>query len=152
MLPLFSPYKHYKGLYMEAFYKVTKNKEAKQPYHWVLFAPNNKIILTSENYSSKQMALRGIASVRVNCPYDENYERLIARDGSPYFNLVAQNGEIIGTSEMYSSDDARDAGIEAVKKYARDAEVRDETGEARSGIPKGEVKPIVSPQRPWISC
>lgn len=137
---------------LKAYYRVTKNKEAKQPYHWSLVAPNNEIILTSENYSSKQMVLRGINSVRVNCPYDENYDSLIARNGSPYFNLVAQNGEIIGTSEMYSSNDARDAGIEAVKKYGRDAEVRDETGESTSGITKEEVKPIVSPQRPWISC
>lgn len=132
----------------KAYYRVTKNIEATQPYHFVLVAPNNKTILSSENYSSKQMALKGIDSVRVNCPYDANYDRVVARDGSPYFNLVAQNGEIIGTSEMYSSDDARDGGIEAVKKYGRDAEVRDETGEATSGRTIGESKPIVSPQRP----
>jgi len=136
----------------DGYYRVTKNTEAIQPYHWVLVAPNHEVILTSENYSSKQMALKGIESVKVNCPYDENYDRLVARDGSPYFNLVAQKGEIIGTSEMYSSDDARDAGIEAVKKYGRDAEVHDETGESTDATTEGGVKPIVSPQRPWISC
>jgi len=133
---------------MKAYYKVTKNKEAKQPYHWVLVAQNHEVILTSENYSSKQMALKGIASVRVNYLYD----RLVARDGSPYFNLVAQNGEVIGRSEMYSSDNARDTGIEAVKKYGRDAEVRDKTDESTSITTTGEAKPIVSPQKPWISC
>ena len=136
----------------KGYYKVTKNKEAIQPYHWVLKAPNHEVILVSENYASKQMALKGIESVRVNCPYDENYDRVVARDGSPYFNLVAQNAEIIGTSEMYSSDDARDVGIEAVKKYGRDAEVRDETGEVTGEVTIGKAKPIVSPQRPWISC
>ena len=134
------------------YYRLTKNANAKQPYHWVLLAPNNEVILNSESYSSKQMAHKGIESVRVNSPHDESYDKLVARDGSPYFNLVAQNGEIIGTSEMYSSDHARDAGIEAVKKYGRDAEVRDETGESTSSTVTGEAKPIVSPQRPWISC
>jgi len=139
-------------LQRKPFYRLTKNIEAKQPYHWVLVAPNNEVILNSESYSSKQMALKGIESVRVNSPYDENYDRLVAKDGSPYFNLVAQNGETIGTSEMYSSDDARDIGIVAVKKYGRDAEVRDETGELTNTTTHGEVKPIVSPQKPWISC
>lgn len=134
------------------YYRVTKNNEALQPYHWVLIAPNGEIILTSENYSSKQMALKGIESVKVNCPYYENYERKIARNGSLYFNLVAQNGEIIGTSEMYSSSDARDAGIEAVKKYGRDAEIYDETGESTIKTTNREAKPITSPQKPWISC
>ena len=136
----------------QGYYIVTKNIEAKQPYHWVLVAPNHEVILTGENYSSKQMALKGIESVRVNCPYDENYDRLIAIDGSHYFNLVAQNGEIVGTSQMYSSDNARDVGIEAVKKYGRDAEVHDETGESTHATTEGGAKPIVSPQRPWISC
>jgi len=135
----------------KGYYRVTKNTEAKQPYHWVLVAPNYETILSSENYSSKQMALKGIESVRVNSPYDDNYDRLVAKDGSPYFNLVAQNNEDIGKSQMYSSDAARDVGIEAVKKYGRDAEVRDETGESTITT-TGEAKPIVSPQRPWISC
>jgi len=132
-----------------AYYVVSKNKMAKQPYHWVLVAPNNEIILTSENYSSKQMAIKGIEAVRVNCPYDENYNRLIAKDGRHYFTLLAQNREIIGVSQMYSSVDAREIGIEAVKKYGRDAKIHDETGESTSN---GEAKPIVSPQKPWISC
>ncbi len=43
------------------------------------------------------------------------------------FNLKAANGEIIGTSEMYSSTSARDNGIESVKANGPDAAVVDIT-------------------------
>jgi uncharacterized protein len=41
--------------------------------------------------------------------------------------LKAKNGEIIGTSEMYSSVGARDAGIDAVKRDAPPAPTKDLT-------------------------
>ena len=48
--------------------------------------------------------------------------------GSFRFNLLAANGEIIATSEAYSSKDAALAGIESVKKNAPSAELEDQTG------------------------
>jgi uncharacterized protein YegP (UPF0339 family) len=44
------------------------------------------------------------------------------------FNLKAANGQVIGTSEIYSSVTARDAGIESVKKNAPAASAEDNTG------------------------
>ncbi|MEJ2002779.1 MAG: YegP family protein [Maritimibacter sp.] len=43
------------------------------------------------------------------------------------FNLKASNGQVIGTSESYSSTSARDNGIESVKKNAPDASLDDQT-------------------------
>ncbi|MCX2723162.1 YegP family protein [Roseibium salinum] len=43
------------------------------------------------------------------------------------FNLKASNGQVIGTSETYSSAASRDNGIESVKKNAPDAALADET-------------------------
>ncbi len=45
------------------------------------------------------------------------------------FNLVASNGEIIGTSEVYTSDAACKKGIESVKNCAPVASVEDQTVE-----------------------
>ena len=45
------------------------------------------------------------------------------------FNLKAGNGEIIATSELYSSEKACLAGIESVKKCAPAAAVEDQTKE-----------------------
>ena len=84
-------------------------------------AGNNEIILTSEQYETKSGALNGIASVRKNAPDENRYVRKTATNGSPYFVLTAANGEIIGTSELYSTATARDNGISAVMKTAPDA-------------------------------
>jgi uncharacterized protein YegP (UPF0339 family) len=130
------------------YFRLTKNGDASQPYHWVLVAPNHEVILTSENYSTKQMALKGIASVRVNCSYDENYKRKRAKDGKFMFNLVARNGEVIGTSQMYTTKQAREVGIEAVKHYGKDATIKDETGEEDKA---SFAKSIANPPKPWLS-
>jgi uncharacterized protein len=92
-----------------------------------LKAGNGQIILTSETYDSKQSAENGINSVKVNAPHEKRYERKTASDGSPYFNLRAANNQIIGRSEMYSSESARDNGIDSVKTNAPDAPVDDTT-------------------------
>ena len=90
-----------------------------------LIAANGQVILTSQGYSSKQACETGIASVKANAPIDRHFHRLEAKDGRPYFNLVAGNGEIIGTSEMYSSIAARDNGIASVKTNALDAPIEE---------------------------
>ncbi|MCU0824769.1 MAG: YegP family protein [Leptospira sp.] len=43
------------------------------------------------------------------------------------FRLKAANGEIIASSEGYSSKAACESGIESVKKNASDAEIVDQT-------------------------
>lgn len=98
---------------MAGWFEVNQHKNGQ--YGFVLKASNGEPILVSEQYMKKATALDGIASVRVNSPIDNRYERLTAKDGSPYFNLKAANGQVIGTSEMYSSTANRDKGIESVK-------------------------------------
>jgi uncharacterized protein YegP (UPF0339 family) len=83
-----------------------------------LKAGNGETVLTSERYTSKQSAQGGIASVKTNAPIDARYARLMNAGGKPYFVLKAGNGEPIGTSESYSSEGARNDGIEAVKRIA----------------------------------
>lgn len=92
-----------------------------------LKAANGEIILTSQRYSSKQAAETGIASVRSNSPKDASYDRLTSADGKPYFTLKAENHQVIGTSELYSSESARDNGIESVKTNGPGATVSDLT-------------------------
>ena len=57
------------------------------------------------------------------------------------FNLKAGNGEVIATSEVYSSKDACLNGIESVKKNAAIAEIEDQTVEGFATLknPKFEV-------------
>ena len=102
-------------------------KSSDGQFRFVLKAGNGETILTSELYTVKPSALNGIESVRKNSPLDERYEKKTDKAGHPRFNLKAANHEIIGSSESYSSDAARDAGIASVKANAPAASLEDET-------------------------
>ncbi|HMF52737.1 MAG TPA: YegP family protein [Edaphobacter sp.] len=99
---------------MSAHYELKSS--ANQQYLFNLKAANGEIILSSELYTSKQAALGGIEAVKVNAARDEQYERKKSISSQPYFALKAGNHEIIGKSEMYTSEGAREKGIESVKK------------------------------------
>jgi uncharacterized protein len=96
-------------------------------FHFTLRAANGEKVLSSETYNSKASALTGIESVKVNAPNDSRYLRKVSAAKEPYFVLIAANGEPIGTSEMYSSESARDNGIAAVKTAAPTATLDDRT-------------------------
>src|SRR5690349_4269164 len=92
-----------------------------------LKAGNHEVILSSERYTSKSSAENGIASVKTNAQNDANFQRKTAKDGSPYFVLVAGNGQTIGKSEMYSSAAAMENGIKSVMTNAPAAATKDLT-------------------------
>jgi len=54
--------------------------------------------------------------VKTNGVSTDNYDLLQASTGEWYFNLVAGNGEIIGTSELYSSKTKATSAISTVRK------------------------------------
>jgi uncharacterized protein YegP (UPF0339 family) len=94
-------------------------------FHFNLKAGNGQIILSSEMYDTKVAAENGIASVTKNAGEEARYERRKAANGSPFFVLKAGNGEVIGRSEMYSSDAAMETGIESVKTNAPGAKIEE---------------------------
>lgn len=96
-------------------------------FRFRLKAGNGQIILASEGYAAKGGAMNGIESVKKNAAEDARFERKESKSGKPMFNLLAANHQVIGTSELYESEAARDNGIESVKKNAPDAEVVDMT-------------------------
>jgi len=96
--------------------KYTKFKDKGGEFRFNLKADNGQVILSSEGYKAKAGRDNGIASIRSNCGDDACYERLTSSSGKPYFNLKATNGQVIGSSQMYESESARDNGIASVKK------------------------------------
>lgn len=112
---------------MPGYYVLQKNPVAAQCYHFVLRADNHETILTSENYATKQGAQTGIASCQTNSPYDSRYERRVSITNQPYFVLRALNSQVIGVSEMYSSNSSRDTGIASCKANGPTTKVIDRT-------------------------
>jgi len=110
---------------MAGWYELSKASNGQ--FRFVLKAGNGETILTSEMYIARASAEGGIASVQTNSPEEGRYERKNSSSGKPMFNLKAANHQVIGTSQMYSSEKARDDGIESVKKNGPTKEVKDLT-------------------------
>ncbi len=98
-------------------------KESGTQYMFNLKAGNGQVILTSERYSTRQNAVLGIASVKKNSREDARFDRRQAGNEGAYFVLKAANGEIIGTSQQYSSASAMENGVESVKAHAPGAAI-----------------------------
>ncbi|MBR4775043.1 MAG: YegP family protein [Bacteroidales bacterium] len=95
-------------------------------YQFNLKATNGQVILTSEGYTTKPACLNGIESVKKNAAIPERFEVKVAKNGKPYFNLKASNGQVVGASQMYASPATLKAGIASVAKNAPEAPVVEE--------------------------
>ena len=95
-------------------------------YQFNLKATNGQVILTSEGYTTKPACLNGIESVKKNAAIPERFEVKVAKNGKPYFNLKASNGQVVGASQMYASEATMKAGIASVAKNAPEAPIVEE--------------------------
>ena len=98
---------------------VRKNGE----FQFNLKATNGQVILTSEGYTTKAACLNGIESVRKNAPVEDRFEVKGAKNGKPFFNLKATNGQVIGSSQMYASERTMKQGIASVMRNAPESPV-----------------------------
>lgn len=103
------------------------SKSSNDQFRFVLKAGNGEVILTSELYTTRAAAEKGIASVRVNSPQDAHYEKKTATNGKFHFNLKAGNHQVIGTSQLYATEQSRDKGIASVKTNGASETVKDST-------------------------
>jgi len=105
-----------------------------------LKATNGQVIATSEVYEAKASCLKGIESVKKNAPIanfedqtaegfetavNPKFEMYVDKAGEFRFRLKARNGEIIATSEGYTTKSACENGIESVRKNAPEAEIEE---------------------------
>lgn len=104
-----------------AKFEITMRKNGE--FQFNLKASNGEVILTSEGYTTKSACLNGAESVKKNAVEEKRFEKLVAKNGKPYFTLKATNGQIIGQSQMYASERNRDNGIKSVMKNAPVAEI-----------------------------
>ena len=102
---------------------------------------NGQVIATSEVYTTMDACKDGVASVKNNAPIAnvENqtvegyevqkhpkFEMYEDKAGEFRFRLKARNGEIVATSEGYTTKRACENGIESVRKNAPEAPIVEE--------------------------
>ena len=104
-----------------AKFEITTRKNGE--FQFNLKASNGEVILTSEGYTTKAACLNGAESIKKNAVEEKRFEKLVAKNGKPYFTLKATNGQVIGQSQMYASERNRDNGIASVMKNAPIAEI-----------------------------
>ncbi|MGE8557062.1 YegP family protein [Acinetobacter sp.] len=108
---------------MAGWYEISQVDDGQ--YRFVLKARNGEVILTSELYKAKASVYIGIESVQRNSLNESRYERLEAKNGKPYFKLKAVNHQIIGISQLYSSDQSREKGIESVRNNGSTTRIKE---------------------------
>ncbi len=102
-------------------------KDKAGEFRFRLKAGNGETILASEGYKSKSSCKNGIASVQKNCSNPDCFEKKTTSSGKFRFNLKSSNGQVIGTSESYSSESGCDSGMKSVAKSAPGASIDDQT-------------------------
>jgi uncharacterized protein YegP (UPF0339 family) len=85
-------------------------QRSQEQFRFHLTAANGEIILTSERYKTEASAENGVSAVKESATIDRRYDKRVSTDDRPYFVLKAGNNEIIGTSQMYASREARMMG------------------------------------------
>jgi uncharacterized protein YegP (UPF0339 family) len=102
-------------------------KDKKGEFRFRLKAANGEIILASEGYKDRAGALNGVDSTKKNSDLLARFEKKSSAAGKHYFVLKAANHQVIGTSEQYATEDARDNGIKSVMHTAPLAATDDQT-------------------------
>ena len=96
-------------------------------FYFRLFASNGQNVLSSQGYTTKAHCQHGIESVKSNAVNTANFEVKVGADGRYYFNLLAANKQVIGTSQMYANKRNCEEGVQSVQKNAPHAPVEDTT-------------------------
>ncbi len=72
--------------------------------------------------------MKGIEAVKTAVKASGGFEKKTSSNDKCYFVVKAGNGEVVGTSEMYNSNEACTEGMTAVKNAAGSATVDDQSG------------------------
>lgn len=85
-------------------------------FHFNFFAKNGEIVLSSQSYDSEEAAYNGAFAVREEGVNAAAYTVKQNVSGGFFFNVTALNGQVIGTSQQYTTKQGAQAGVAALQK------------------------------------
>jgi len=88
--------------------------EGTSGFRFNLHARNGEIVLSSEIYSSKAAAWNGAFAIQDAAALEGAFAIKTSMDNRFYFTLTAQNGQVVGVSQLYTTRAAAQAGIASV--------------------------------------
>ncbi len=89
--------------------------ESDAGFRFNLHAKNGQVVLSSESYTTKAAAWNGAFAIQDAAALEGSFALKTATDGRYYFTLTAENGQVVGTSQLYTSRAAAQDGITSVK-------------------------------------
>ncbi|HTL35333.1 MAG TPA: YegP family protein [Kofleriaceae bacterium] len=93
--------------------------ESTAGFRFNLHAANGQTVLSSESYTTQAAAWNGAFAVQAAAATASNFALKTATDGRFYFTLSADNGQIVGVSQMYTTKTAAQNGIASVGSLIR---------------------------------
>ncbi len=88
-------------------------------FRFNVFAKNGKIILSSEQYTTEAAAFNGAFAVQTEGQNASSYRLNENTAGGFYFNVKAQNGEIVGTSQQYTTKAAAESAMTSLQSLLK---------------------------------
>jgi uncharacterized protein YegP (UPF0339 family) len=83
-------------------------------FHFNLHAGNGEIVLSSEHYTTAAAAWNGAFAIQDAAKLEGSFAVKTSLDGRFYFTLTAENGQVVGTSQLYTTKASAQAGIASV--------------------------------------
>ena len=93
--------------------------ESTAGFRFNVHAANGEVVLSSESYTTKAAAWNGAYAVQAAAADATAFTIKTATDGRFYFTLTADNGQIVGVSQMYTTKASAQAGISSVQSLMR---------------------------------
>ena len=120
-------------------------KSSNGNYYYVLRAPNAETILVSEQFETYSAVKSAIHQTMASANKPEMFRKTESRDGKLYFQLIGDNGALLGSSALYSSSKSLERGIAAVIQYgAADAAILDVLGSSKTAQKIGSVRTFIT--------
>ncbi|HEY5945298.1 MAG TPA: YegP family protein [Kofleriaceae bacterium] len=89
--------------------------ESAAGFRFNLHAQNGETVLSSESYTTKSAAWNGAFAIQDAAALDGSFTIKTSTDNRYYFTLTAENGQVVGVSQMYTSRESAQGGITSVK-------------------------------------
>jgi uncharacterized protein YegP (UPF0339 family) len=84
-------------------------------FRFNVFAKNGQIILSSEQYTTEAAAFNGAFAVQTEGQNASAYTLKQNASGGFFFNVKAQNGEIVGTSQQYTTKQSAESAMASLQ-------------------------------------
>ena len=99
---------------MPGYYQLIEAANGNAAFH--LRAGNHEVILNGSVLPSREAVLDAIEWVRTHGQNRERFEALRTAGGGRYFVLRAEDGRVMGRSEVYARSSGVDNGIASVQR------------------------------------